>query len=169
MAKRQQRVHKRKRFILVDREHGNVLGDTGYGLNGQPVARISGLYPVKAAAMLQSRGATDHYPYRYRTIRRSHPNAVFDAYRAPPGFPRAAEGSPPDAVARACEYVASLARIYPRCTICRLSMAPSQHGIDSPWLYGYAVDRNDPADKRCCSRCYVNRVLPARLKAEVAS
>ena len=98
VAKRQQRVHKRKRFILVDREHGNVLGDTGYGWNGQPVARISGLYPVKAAAMLQSRGATDHYPYRYRTIRRSHPNAVFDADRAPPGFPRAAEGSPPDAV-----------------------------------------------------------------------
>ena len=25
---------------------------------------------------------------------------------------------------------------------------------------------NDPRAKRCCSRCYVNRVLPARLKAE---
>jgi hypothetical protein len=161
-------VQKRRRLILVDREHGNVLGDTGYDLNGQPVPPRPGLYPVRAAAMLQSRGATDHYPYRYRTIRRSHPNVVFDAYRAPPGFPRAAEGSPPNAVARACEYVASLARIYPRCSICRLSMAPSQLGIDSPWLYGYAVDRNDP-EKRCCSGCYVNRVLPARLKAEGTS
>ena len=34
-------------------------------------------------------------------------------------------------------------------------MAPSEHGIDSPWLYGYTVDWNDPGDKRCCSRCYV--------------
>ena len=48
-------------------------------------------------------------------------------------------------------------------------MAPSEHGIDSPWLYGYTVDWNDPGDKRCCSRCYVNRVLPARRKAEGAS
>jgi len=39
--------------------------------------------------MLQSRGATDQYqPCRYRTVRRSHPNAMFDAYRAPPAFPR---------------------------------------------------------------------------------
>ena len=76
--------------------------------------------------MLANRGATDQYPYRYRTIRRRHPNAVLDAYRAPLGFPRAVEGSPPDAVARECEYVASLARIYPRCSICRLSMAPSR-------------------------------------------
>ena len=146
MMTRPERVQKRKRLILIDREHGNVLGDTGYDWNGQPVPRISGLYPVKAAAMLQSRGATDHYPYRYRTIRRSHPNAVFDAYRAPPGFPRAAEGSPPDAVTRACEYVASLARIYPHCSVCGRPMAPSEHGIDSPWLYGYAVDWNDPTN-----------------------
>ena len=83
-----ERVQKRKRFILVDREHGNVLGDTGFDWNGQPVPRISGLSPVKAAAMLQGRGTTDQYPYRYITVRRSHPNAVFDAYRAPPGFPR---------------------------------------------------------------------------------
>ena len=53
MAKLQQRVHKRKRFILVDREHGNVLGDTGYDWNGQPVPLVYGLYPVKAATMLQ--------------------------------------------------------------------------------------------------------------------
>ena len=46
-------------------------------------------------------------------------------------------------------------------------MAPSQLGIDSPWLYGYAVGWNDP-HKRCCSHCYVTRVLPARLKAESA-
>ena len=136
VAKRQQRVHKRKRFILVDREHGNVLGDTGFD-------------------------------YRYRTIRRSHPNAVFDAYRAPPGFPRAAEGSPPDTVTRACEYVASLARRHPHCSVCRQPMEPFQLGIDSPGLYGYAVGWNDP-HKRCCSRCYVTRVLPARLKAESA-
>ena len=100
MAKRQQRVHKRKRFILVDREHGNVLGDTGYDCNGQPVPRISGLSPVKAAAMLQSRGATDHYPYRYRMVRRSHPNAVFDAYRAPPAFPPAFETAPDAVITR---------------------------------------------------------------------
>jgi hypothetical protein len=168
MMTRPDRVQKRKRFILVDREHGNVLGDTGYDWNGQPVPRISGLYPVKAAAMLQSRGATDHYPYRYRTIRRSHPNAVFDAYRAAPGFPRAAEGSPPDAVTRACEYVASLERLHPHCSVCRKPMAPSQLGIDSPWRYGYAIGWNDP-QKRCCSGCYVNRVLPARLKAEGTS
>ena len=72
--------------------------------------------------------------------------------------------SPPDAVIRACEYVASLRRIYPRCWVCKRRMAPSEHGIDSPWLYGYAVDWNDP-HRGCCSRCYVNRVLPARLKA----
>ena len=47
VAKRQQRVHKRKRFILVDREHGNVLGDTGYDCNGQPAPRISGLPPSR--------------------------------------------------------------------------------------------------------------------------
>ena len=162
-----ERVQKRKRFILVDREHGNVLGDTGFDWNGQPVPRISGLSPVKAAAMLQGRGTTDQYPYRYITVRRSHPNAVFDAYRAPPGFPRA-EGSPPDAVAGECECVASLARIYPNCSVCRRPMAPAEHGIDSPRLYGYAVGWNDP-HRRCCSRCYVNRVLPARLKAESAS
>jgi len=167
VAKRQQRVHKRKRFILVDREHGNVLGDTGYDCNGQPVPRISGLSPVKAAAMLQSRGATDHYPYRYRVVRRSHPNAVFDAYRAPPAFPPAFETAP-DAVIRDCEYVASLARRHPHCSVCRQPMVPSQLGIDSPRLYGYAVGWNDP-QKRCCSRCYVTRVLPARLKAESAS
>jgi hypothetical protein len=168
MMTRPDRVQKRKRLILVDREHGNVLGDTGYDLNGQPVSRISGLYPVKAATMLQSRGATDHYPYRYRTVRRSHPNAVFDAYRTPPGFPRAAEGSPPDAVTRACEYVASLERLYPRCWVCKQRMAPSELSIDSPWVYGYAVDWNDP-HKRCCSRCYVTRLLPMRLRAEGAS
>jgi hypothetical protein len=168
VAKRQQRVHKRKRFILVDREHGNVLGDTAYDWNGQVVPPISGLSPVKAAAMLQSRGATDHYPYRYRTIRRRHPDAVFEAYRAPPGFPRAAQGSPPDAVTRECEYVASLARFHPRCSICKKPMAPSERGIDSPWLYGHTADWNDP-HKRCCSDCYVNRVLPARLKAEGVS
>ena len=156
MAKRQQRVHKRKRFILVDREHGNVLGDTGFDWNGQPVPPNPSISPVRAAAMLQSRGAPDQYPYRYLTVRRSHPNAVFDAYRAPPGFPRAAEGSPPDAVTRACEYVASLARVHPRCSVCRQPMAPSEHGIDSPWLYGYAVV-NEP-HRRCCSRCYVNRL-----------
>ena len=50
---------------------------------------------------------------RDRTVRRSHPNAVFDAYRAPPGFPPVATV---DAVARNCEYVASLGRIYPRCS-----------------------------------------------------
>ena len=44
--------------------------------------------------------------------------------------------------------------------------APSERGIDTPWLYGYTVDWNDPRAKRCCSRYYVNRVLPARLKAE---
>jgi hypothetical protein len=146
---RPERVQKRKRFILIDREHGNVLGDTGYGWNGQPGPLISGLSPVKAAAMLQSRGATDHYPYRYRTIRRSHANAVFDAYRAPPGFPRAAEGSPPDAVTRECEYVTSLARLPPRCGVCRQPMAPSE-----------SIEWND---KRCCSRCY------ARLKVEGTS
>ena len=70
---------------------------------------------------------------------------------------------------RACEYVASLERIYPRCWVCKRRMAPSEHGIDSPRLYGYAVDWNDPGTKRCCSRCYTNRVLPARLKAEGAS
>jgi hypothetical protein len=53
--------------------------------------------------MLQSRGATDQYqPCRYRTVR-SHPNAMFEAYRAPPAFAR------PKAAARlrwrACEYV----------------------------------------------------------------
>ena len=63
MAKRQQRVHKRKRFILVHREHGNVLGDTGYRLQRPAgTTRSPDLSPVKAAAMLQSRGATDHYP-----------------------------------------------------------------------------------------------------------
>ena len=122
----------RKRFILIDREHGNVLGDTGFDWNGQPVPPISGLSPVRAAAMLQVAAQPISYPYRYRTVRRSHPNAVFDAYRAPPGFPRAAEGSPPDAVTRECEYVASLARVYPRCRVCRRPMAPSEHGIDSP-------------------------------------
>ena len=159
-----ERVHRRKRFILIDREHGNVLGDTGYDWNGQPAPSIPSISPVRAAAMLQSRGAPDQYPYRYLTVRRRHPNAVFDVYRAPPGFPRAAEGSLPDAVTRACEYVASLERIYPRCWVCKRRMAPSEHGIDSPWLYGYAVDWNDP-HRGCCSRCYVNRVLPARLKA----
>ena len=116
--------------------------------------------------MLQGRGATDQYPYRYRVVRRGHPNAAFDAYRAPPDFPPAFETAP-DAIIRDCEYVASLARIYPYCSVCKRPMAPSQHGIDSPWLYGYAVDRN--AHKRCCSRCYVKRVLPARLKAKGAS
>ena len=37
---RPERVQKRKRFILIDREHGNVLGDTGYDWNGQPVPLI---------------------------------------------------------------------------------------------------------------------------------
>ena len=75
-----ERVQKRKRFILVDREHGNVLGDTDFDWNGQPVPPIPSTSPVRAAAMLQSRGAPDQYPYRYLTVRRSHPNAVFDAY-----------------------------------------------------------------------------------------
>ena len=41
-------------------------------------------------------------------------------------------------------------------------MAPSEHGIDSPWLYGYTVDWNDPGDKRCCSRCYVKTAFCPR-------
>ena len=78
---------------------------------------------------------------------------------APARFSTRPEGSLPDAVIRACEYVGSLKRVYPRCWICKQRMTPSEHGIDSPWLYGYAVD--DQGDKRCCSPCYVNRVLPA--------
>ena len=155
----------RKRFILIHREHGSVLGDTSFDWSGQPVPAISNLSPARAAAMLQSCSATDQYPYRYRVVRRSHPNAVFDAYRAPPGFPPAFETAP-NVVIRECEYAASLARIDPHCSVCRRPMAPSERGIDTPWLYGYTVDWNDPRAKRCCSRCYVNRVLPARLKAE---
>jgi hypothetical protein len=161
-------MQKRKRFILIDREQGNVFGDTAFDWNGQKVPPISGLSPVRAAWILANPDASDQPRYRYRTVRRSHPNVVLDAYRAQPSFPRAAKGSPADKVARECEYVSSLARVYPRCSICKQPMAPSEHGIDNPWLYGYTVDWNAPGDKRCCSHCYVNRVTPARLKAEGA-
>ena len=168
MAKRQQRVHMRKRFILIDREHSNVLGDTAFDWNGQPVPPIPSISPVRAAAMLQSRGAPHHYPYRGLTVRRSHPNTVFDVYRPPPGFPRAPEGSLPDAVTRACEYVGSLKRVYPRCWICKLRMTLSA-SLASIARGSTATRSTGTGDKRCCSRCYVTRVLPARLKAEGAS
>ena len=94
-----ERVQKRKRFILVDREHGNVLGDTGFDWNGQPVPRISGLSPVRAAAMLQGRGATDQYPYRYRHGQTQPSERGVRRLPRTAGFPTRAEGSPPDAVA----------------------------------------------------------------------
>ena len=63
------------------------------------------------------------------------------------------------AVTRACEYVASLKPVYRTAGYARRA---DEHGIDSPRLYGYAVD--DQGDKRCCSRCYAKRILPARLR-----
>ena len=98
-------------------------------------------------------------PARYREVAREDAAATFDVYLAAPDYEidwRAADAA---AVARDCEYVARLARIYPRCCFCRK--------LTEYHLWQYGQDAAPVKEKgRCCDRCYVRRVLPVRLKAK---
>ena len=152
------------RYILIERasEGGGILGDTKYcQWSGKPVPNDPKLTPIKAACMLQDRGRTDQYPYRYRSVARGDPKAVFDVYRPAPDYGRAANA---EAVGRDCTYVASVARIYPTCCICKVPMDPMEHGVEMLWLYGH--DAQPVREGRCCTNCNNTRVIPARAKAE---
>ena len=104
----------------------------------------------------------DEYPYRHRKVGREEPAATFDVYLAAPD--NQIDCSAPGAsaiVERDCNYVGSLAQIIPTCCFC---WKPIEY---HPWQYGHDAEPVAKKGKRCCDRCYVTRVLPARLKADL--
>ena len=155
------------RLILIDREAGKpakVRYDTGFNWNGAPM-NIPGLTPVKAAGQFANYDCTDLYPYRYRTVGRRHPKAVFDIYRAWPGFPHAKPDTPVEEVRLRCEYVCTVRRVLPRCDLCRKPMSEDHYGIDGGWLYAHQRGLDETWGDSCCKACFAKKVKPARAQA----
>ena len=143
------------RFIVIGRHDGAISGDTGTDWFREFRGTSRRLTPGAAVRLVEST-ICDHPGYRYREVAREDAAATFDVYRAAPDYPQDSEAA---AIERDCEYVATLARIYPRCCFCR--RLTEYH----PWQYGH--DPRPVREKgRCCDRCYIRRILPARLRAE---
>ena len=143
------------RFIVIERRNGAVHGDTGAPYLVEYSVKPRRLTPIRAVQLIESM-ICDHPGYGYRKVARDDPAAMFDVYRPAPDYPQDTEVAQ---IERDCTHAAALARIYPRCCFCRRLL--EYH----PWQYGHdtaPVRENG----RCCDRCYVRRIKPARLRAE---
>jgi hypothetical protein len=135
------------RFIFINRDGGRVFGDTADVYGATPKR----LTPLEAVRMVQSL-ICDYYPFDYRKVARDDPAADLDVYRAAIDYPRRVE---PAAVERDCEYVTTLAPIFPTCCFCNEPMEKIEL-----WQFGLDAEPVAKRGERCCAACYVSKVDP---------